>query len=341
MNCKQRYDFAASLTEAQRENLQKNLVLPAMEYPIPESFGMAERKHGDKIRIKAGSGLTMQTLNECCVSARGEMHLLGTLVNLMAELALNATADALKDAGLLRHGIKRGVNDTRAALAEWKRGMSEILTDRWDMVDSMCSDRMGECLHAEAETLQRQYAAVMRRRKHKHPDIVAGAEFTGLLFAISGRLVSNLAARWGKTGADFTPIFRHFDLSRTCGGQWRKVCAALYTEEDHRAMSGDRDCYNAFVIFARDACSLEALIPHIHNLAMDEYAAVFSDANRADIQADYDQTMAEKAAERAKAEKANADYWRGVKKRAKQAAADITAEDLADLAEHFGEWGAA
>lgn len=341
MNGQQRRALVASLTNAQKDNLQQNLVLPSMNVSVPGTFGAAEGL-GKSIRIKPGARLTLADLERHTASARGEIHLLGTLSNLMAEYALGMAADALKATELYRHAVKKAANDTRAGLERWKAGMPGTLGTRWDAAFDLCTDRMGARLQQEADLLQVQFAAVMNRRRHPRAELVGWAELARLLFNLSGRVVENRRAEWEKaTGADFGGIFAHFNLAETCGRRWAEVCAALYTDEDRKAMGEDRNCYNALAIYARDACDLDALSPHIRDLAEGEYRDEFTDKDREAIAADCEQAAAERAAEKAEAEKANADYWRNKRKRQRKAAAQVTDEDISQLAEHFKEWGGA
>ncbi len=331
--------WLATKSEEEKKKIQENFLIPACEFSTPETFGYAEGNR--KVRIKAGGRITLDQLEECTKEARSELHMVGSFVNYAADHVLRETVQRLKDAGLFRHGVKHTCNDLQKRLAVWQSHLKELLGERCETVESLCSDRLG-AVYPDLESMRLQLADGLRRRGCGDPNLAAWVELTQRLFALSRLAVKGIVRRYYRqSGVDFSAVFMHFDLLLTCGSKWQSVCMRFYDKDTQRYLAADdRNAVAATRKFYIAACDFEALVPHIEELVCGEYADEFSDEDRERVRRDAAEIRERRERESEARRKANADYWRGVKKRARNAAADITDEDLADLAEHFGEWGA-
>ena len=332
--------WLSSISEEQKAKMQATMLIPACSFDTPATFGYAEG--GKKVRIKAGGRVSINDLEEYTCQARSELHMVGSFVNFTADHVLRETVCRLKDAGLYRHEVKGTGNALQKQIAVWQSHLKQLLAERYETVESLCSDRLSS-VYPDLESMRLQLADGLRRRGCKDPNLAAWVELTQRMFALSRLAVKGIVRRWYRqSGIDFTEVFKHFDLLLSCGSKWQNVCMKFYDKAAQIDLTADdRNAITATKKFYLAACDFDALVPHVEELVCGEYADDFTDEDRERVRrdaADLRKAQAEKAAA---ARKANADYWKSVKKRAKNAAADITDDDLADLARHFGEWGAA
>ena len=122
------------------------------------------------------------------------------------------------------------------------------------------------------------------------------------------------------------------DLLRKCSRKWQKVCMLLYTyEEQVQVVQHDGNFANALLILSKGMCDYDGLLVHIKDV-VHEHADLFNGQDIKAVEADVEYMEKEKAAERAAAVKANAEYWKNA---TIKRSSDITQDDLEQLKEHF------
>jgi hypothetical protein len=315
------------LTEEQIQNVMNNHTVRYGVMYTPSGMGIESNR---KVRICRA--MVASDVSRFGQQVRCQMHGIGTAANFIADFVLRETIQRLKVDGLFKQEVKKICNELQGVIQEWKTNIKVLLGERYVPMEEVAFDRMGD-LYKDMEQLRMQIKQYFHKRKNKRAETCSWVEMTQQMFVVSHLVVKSTVQNWyNEVGIDFSEVFAHMDLLRKCSRKWQKVCMHLYAyEEQVQLVQCDRNFANALLILSKGMCDYDGLLVHIKDV-VHEYADLFSEQDKKAIEADIECMEKEKAAKRAAAEKANAEYWTNA---AKKRSSDITQDDLKLLKEHF------